>query len=78
MNSKVQSVKVTEVNSEVIDKLAVGAWSPQSGDGKRYRLFVKIYTGDGLNKASGIEFDQKEDAEAAQKVLHSVLNEVFA
>lgn len=73
-----ESVKIIEVKSEVIDKLQVGAWTPESTDGKRYHLFVKIYRGNGLQKAAGVEFEKEDDAKMAQKLVHGVVNEVLA
>lgn len=73
-----ESVKTIEIRSEVIDRLRVGAWKPDNGNGKRYYLFVKILLGNGLAKASGVEFDKEEDALMAQKIVHSVVNEVLA
>lgn len=73
-----ESIKIIEVKSQIIDKLQQGAWQPESKDGKRYHLFVKIYRGNGLQKAAGIEFENEEDALMAQKLVHSVVNEVLA
>ena len=70
-----ESVKIIEVKSEIIDKMNVGAF--KSGD-KRYHLFVKIYRGNGLQKAAGVEFDNEDDAKMAQKLVHGVVNEVLA
>ena len=75
--STLESVKTVEVKSDVIDKLSIGAWKPESNE-KRFHLFVKIYRGNGMQQAAGIEFDKEEDALNAQKLLHSVVNEVLA
>lgn len=72
-----ESVKIIEVKSEVIDKLSIGALRAADG-GKRYHLFVKIYRGNGLQKAAGVEFENEDDAKMAQKLVHSVVNEVLA
>ena len=76
--TQVESFKAIEVKSQIIDKLTHGAWTPESTDGKRYHLFVKIYRGNGLEKAAGIEFEKEEDALMAQNLVHSVINEVLA
>lgn len=75
--STLESVKTIEIKSDVIDRLAVGAYVPET-DGKRFHLFVKLYNGKGTTQAAGMAFDSEEDALNAQKLLHNVVNEVLA
>lgn len=75
-DNMLETNKTIEVKSDVIDRRKTGVH--QLDGGRRYHLFVNIYRGDGQKRAAGIEFDNEEDAKNAQKLLHSVLNEVLA